>query len=246
MISLVPSWTETLLACGVEVVGRTRFCVHPDDSVRQIAVVGGTKELSWRKVDALEADLLLLDKEENTRKIAEASPIPFHATHVTGVERVAEELDALAERLEAPRLTGLAERWRAVAERPSLPDRDPAELPGVMSWVRKPKGRRERLLYLIWYRPWMAVAPQTFIGSVLARLGFGAALVPFEQRYPEVDLEAYDPDTTLLCCSSEPFPFARREALIRDTGFPAAIVDGERFSWFGLRSLRFLERELGL
>jgi hypothetical protein len=92
----------------------------------------------------------------------------------------------------------------------------------------------------------MTIAPQTFIGSVLARLGFGAALLSFDRPYPEIELESYDRETTLLCCSSEPFPFAKREKLIIDTGFPAIIVDGELYSWFGLRALRFLERELDL
>jgi iron complex transport system substrate-binding protein len=252
VVSLVPSWTETLIACDVAVVGRTRFCVHPAADARPLAnvhripIVGGTKQLSWHKVEALEADLLVLDKEENTRQIAEASPIPVHATHITGVDTVAGELDRLAERIEAPKLSALAERWRAVAAAGPLPARDPGEIPGVSSWIRRPEGPPGRLLYLIWHRPWMAVAPQTFIGSVLTHLGFGDALVAFDRPYPELELDDYDRETTLLCCSSEPFPFAKRPQLIRETGFPAAIVDGELYSWFGLRSLRFLEGELGL
>ena len=44
---MVPSLTETLIECGVEVIGRTRFCVHPLDKVSTIPVVGGTKEINW-------------------------------------------------------------------------------------------------------------------------------------------------------------------------------------------------------
>lgn len=33
VVCMVPSWTETLIECGVKVVGRTRYCVHPGDRV---------------------------------------------------------------------------------------------------------------------------------------------------------------------------------------------------------------------
>ena len=46
MISMVPSWTETLIAAGANVVGRTRFCVHPKDAVAVIPSFGGTKTLA--------------------------------------------------------------------------------------------------------------------------------------------------------------------------------------------------------
>ena len=68
MISMVPSWTETLISCGVEVVGRTRYCIHPTPVVKDIAVVGGTKNIDWKKVREIDADLLILDQEENPRR----------------------------------------------------------------------------------------------------------------------------------------------------------------------------------
>ncbi|MDP6374701.1 MAG: helical backbone metal receptor [Pseudomonadales bacterium] len=68
VVSLVPSLTETLPACGVEVVGRTRYCVHPAGFVSDIAVVGGTKGVNWQKVADLAPDLVVMDKEENTRE----------------------------------------------------------------------------------------------------------------------------------------------------------------------------------
>ena len=47
VVSLVPSWTETLIEAGVDVVGRTRFCLHPRDRVKSIPAVGGTKDADW-------------------------------------------------------------------------------------------------------------------------------------------------------------------------------------------------------
>ena len=63
VICLVPSLTETLIECGVNVVGRTRFCIHPKDRVEQIAKVGGTKGVNWERCAQLEPDLVVFDRE---------------------------------------------------------------------------------------------------------------------------------------------------------------------------------------
>ncbi len=47
---MVPSWTETLLEAGVEVVGRTHFCIHPASLALR---VGGTKNWKLSKVLSL-------------------------------------------------------------------------------------------------------------------------------------------------------------------------------------------------
>lgn len=56
VICLVPSLTEALVECGVKVVGRTRFCVHPAERVAGIRVVGGTKDVDWAACAALRPD----------------------------------------------------------------------------------------------------------------------------------------------------------------------------------------------
>jgi len=67
VVSLIPSWTETLIEASrhsdFEVVGRTRFCIHPDDCINNIPVVGGTKDVNWQRVMDCKPDLLLLDRE---------------------------------------------------------------------------------------------------------------------------------------------------------------------------------------
>ena len=115
---MVPSWTETLLACGCEVVGRTRFCIHPVEA-RQIPVVGGTKTIDWDRVRALAPDLLLLDQEENPRTMYDESPCDVFATHITSVRDVGPELDRLSLRLgdSAGTLRDVAARWSRVATR---------------------------------------------------------------------------------------------------------------------------------
>jgi len=60
------------------------------------------------------------------------------------------------------------------------------------------------------------------------------------QKYPVTDPGVL-PDNTVILASSEPYPFHRKREALLALGRPVAIVDGESFSWFGLRSLSFLE-----
>ena len=59
-----------LIEAGIEVVGRTRFCIHPREKIKNIPAVGGTKNVDWQKVNELKADLLILDQEENPKWMA--------------------------------------------------------------------------------------------------------------------------------------------------------------------------------
>ena len=243
VVCLVPSWTETLIEAGVDVVGRTRFCTHPADRVAVIPVVGGTKDTDLAKVAKLAPDLIVLDREENSRAVAEQTVVPVIATHVTSVHDVAAELNRLSERLSQPELAALAQRWRRVsrlfAAHPSQTDWH--DLPGVLEWIRPPGPEVDQFIYLIWKDPWMAVGPETFIGSMLALLGFGSRMVSPGERYPKVRLEDLDQVRTLLLFSTEPYRFAAHKSAIEALPFASALIDDQCFGWFGLRALRFLE-----
>ena len=73
IISLVPSWTETLFAMGMgnEVVGVTKFCVEPADGVASIAKIGGTKNPDVRAIAQLAPDFVIANAEENRREDVE-------------------------------------------------------------------------------------------------------------------------------------------------------------------------------
>ena len=65
IISLVPSITETLFDFGLsdqEVIGRTKFCIHPKDLVKNVDIVGGTKNLNIPKIESLSPDLIIANK----------------------------------------------------------------------------------------------------------------------------------------------------------------------------------------
>ncbi len=244
IVCLVPSWTESLVEAGANVVGRTRYCVHPRERVADIAVVGGTRDVDWPKVRAVEPDLLVLDRQENPHSIAEQSPVPWVATEVTSVESAGGELDRLGDRLKQPELSAMAERWRKVGARFAQvrPDPDWFELPGVVRWIRRPGSEVERFAYVIWKDPWKVVGSNTFVASMFEVLGYGSRMLRFQEHYPDVRLGDLDPRRTLLLFATEPYPFAGCGDLLAGLPFASAVVDGECYSWFGLRALRFLER----
>ena len=73
IVSLVPSQTELLVDIGLEdsIVGITKFCVHPSHLRKFKTVVGGTKQIHVEKIKALKPDIILCNKEENTKEIVE-------------------------------------------------------------------------------------------------------------------------------------------------------------------------------
>ncbi len=239
VISLIPSITETLVECGVNLVGRSRFCIHPAEAVARIPAVAGTKQADWSAMMDLKPDLVVLDREENTLEMARSCPFPYLALHITAVEDVAPEFRRLAERLTSPELAEVAERWRVASERPARVT-DMGSLPGIMEWWREPVNQSQ-LVYLIWRNPWMAIGQGTFIHSMLCRMGMEDHLVAYADKYPKVELEGLDPKNTALLFSSEPFPFQRYREELMALGYACALVDGEWYSWYGTRSLRFLE-----
>lgn len=230
-----------LLEAGVDVVGRTRFCIHPAQA-RAIPVVGGTKDLNAEKLRALRPDLLVLDKEENLPWMNDQAPCRTLVSHVDSITAMRALAEELARELPGhPALARIGERWRSVEDAP----------PGAWNWARIPtastawettEGRE--LLYVIWKDPWMAVAGGTFIASVFEKLGAGAFFFVHAEKYPKLAAEELARAGRVVLFSSEPFPFGRFQGELRNWAPRGALVDGESFSWFGTRSLRFLEREL--
>jgi iron complex transport system substrate-binding protein len=243
VVSLVPSWTETLLHAGVNVAGRTRFCVHPREKVAQIPTIGGTKDWDFERIRELKPDLIILDKEENPKFMGEQDEFPVLATHVESISSVTGALAQMAIRLNNSELGNLGARWEQIAQWQGLPRWQAGSgIPGLIEWGREPSGPVRSIIYVIWRNPWMTVSKATFIGSVLDKCGIGAFVRDFPTKYPEFDLSTYPPAETMLLFSSEPYPFLRKKAVLNPVSNPYAFVDGECFSWFGVRSLAFLEK----
>jgi hypothetical protein len=177
----------------------------------------------------LKPDLLIFDREENPKFMAEQSEIPFHATHVTGLADMPKSLREMGEILKNSELAAMAGAWEKIlAGRPA---------PGFPGLIEEPTGPYTQAVYLIWKDPWMAAGSGTFIASVLDYLG--VEMLRLDGKYPKIDLTLF-PKDTLLIFSSEPYPFLKKREGLAELGFPIAFADGEKFSWFGVRAQRFL------
>jgi ABC-type Fe3+-hydroxamate transport system substrate-binding protein len=231
IVSLVPSQTELLYALGLEreVVGITKFCVHPPEWFQEKKRVGGTKTVSLEKVAALRPDLVIANKEENDRAQIEALSEHF-PVWVSDVRDLPTALDMI-ECVGA--VTGKFEAAQTLV----------AGIRSAFSAHRPESGAyRPRVAYFIWRKPYMVAGGDTFIQAMLEAAGFENVFAA-ESRYPEVSremLRAYAPELLLL--SSEPYPFAEKHLAEFQELCPAAraavIVDGELFSWYGSRLLQ--------
>jgi hypothetical protein len=239
VLSLVPSWTETLIEAGIEVCGRTRFCIHPQREVSAIPVVGGTKKVDWEIIMKIKPDLVLLDKEENPKDFAQDCPFPWQATHVLDLQSSQKEMKNLAELFSNKKLFGWADELGGLLERPKNLPWNFNKIPGEILRIQDRKKIFESLLYVIWKNPWMAVRHDTYIGSVLQYFGAPLADLGGPSRYPEVS----DVELTkhYLLFSSEPFPFHKKKNELISARLSGSIVDGEKYGWFGIRSLNFLK-----
>ena len=233
IISLCPSLTELVfdLDRGSELVGVTRWCVHPADRVAEIEKVGGTKDPDVERIIDLRPDLVLLNNEENRIEDAEAlaaAGLECHASMPRDTAETAAMVRSIA--LELDRREAGERIAREIEVRAARVGREAA-------------GRRPvRFAYLVWRKPLMTVNADTFAHHLLAQAGgvnvFGAR----PERYPEIaaaDLADARPELVLLC--TEPFPFRPRHAdeLARETGLPRRafrIADGEYLSWHGSRT----------
>lgn len=227
IVSLVPSQTELLfdLGLGSEVVGITKFCIHPHDKFKSTPKVGGTKALHLDRIRELQPDLILGNKEENQQEQIETlmREFPVWMSDIHTLEDAYGMIGAVGA------MTGKAGEAASIADGIRA---DFGKLTGAA--VGAP---RKRVLYLIWKDPYMAVGAGTFIHDVLERGGWANA-VP-GGRYPELTAAAIreiSPDVIFL--SSEPYPFKERhveEFRWLCPGSAVMPVDGELFSWYGSR-----------
>lgn len=233
IISLCPSLTELVfdLGRGDELVGRTKFCVHPADRVAAVEKVGGTKNPTIARIIELAPDLVLLNEEENRREDADALAAAGVKCHVSFPRDAA----------------GTAAMVRSIGralEREAEAERIAGEIEARSTRVRAAARARApvRWAYLIWREPWMAVNGDTFIDALLTQAGGRNVFGDRAERYPVVtpdELAAAAPDVVLM--STEPFPFADKhvEELAGLTGLARRrfrIVDGELLSWHGSRT----------
>ncbi|WP_338793810.1 helical backbone metal receptor [Bernardetia sp. MNP-M8] len=227
IISLVPSQTELLfdLGIGQNVVGITKYCIHPKKNVQKIVKVGGTKDFDIDKIIALNPDLIIANKEENYKEGIEQleKQFPVWISDINDLkssfEMISEVGKLVGKQKEAKNLVHkLNPDFKELAKTDSLPE-------------------RYKVLYFIWKDPFMVAGKDTFIQDILERTNLENSTT--ENRYPILDeekIKELNPQIILL--SSEPYPFKEKHIQEFAQMLPNAyirVVDGELFSWYGSR-----------
>jgi len=239
IVSLVPSQTELLVDLGLEeyIVGVTKFCVHPERLRQDKVVVGGTKQVHFDKIKALNPDIILCNKEENTKEmIVELEQIaPVHISDIYTIDDSFELIKMYGE------LFGKEAKAYAIVEEIKLKRNN----------FKKNKQVQPKLnvAYFIWKNPYMVAANQTFISEMLLINDFQNVFQNLN-RYPVIELsELENKKLDVILLSSEPYPFKEDDVVEMKSKFPKAkviIVDGEMFSWYGSRLLEAFDYFSGL
>lgn len=229
IVSLVPSQTELLYYFGLEdeVLGITKFCIHPQKWFKNKSRIGGTKELNISKILDLKPDLVIGNKEENTREDIEE-------LERNGVKVWMSDINSFDEAL-----TMIKQLGTIVNKNKEANQLCEAITHGFQSLRNVGKGKS--VLYLIWDEPPIVVGKNTFIHSVIEQLGFLNACSL--NRYPQLN-QFPNPLPDYIFLSSEPFPFSQTHIEKYQRLFPKSkviLVDGEMFSWYGSHMLEAVQ-----
>jgi ABC-type Fe3+-hydroxamate transport system substrate-binding protein len=234
IISMVPSQTELLSYLGLEneVVGITKFCVHPESWFRNKTRVGGTKNIDFKKIHQLSPDLIIANKEENVKEQVEELAKNYDVW-ITDVNDLSDSIKMIAD------IGNLTGRFKKASE--------------LILKIREGFGKLEELsvgqplvktAYFIWKDPYMVAASETFINNMMQYCGLENVFSE-QKRYPQIALEEINQKKTeLILLSSEPYPFKEKHREEMQKLFPkikVELTDGEMYSWYGSRLLKSIE-----
>jgi ABC-type Fe3+-hydroxamate transport system substrate-binding protein len=228
IISLVPSQTELLYDLGLddEVIGITKFCIHPEKWFRTKTRIGGTKTADIQRITSLKPDLIIANKEENVKdQIEELQKVaPVYVSDIVTLE------DALQMITDVGKLTGKLEKAEEIEN----------TIKAMFDKLSTIQPTQLRTAYLIWKDPYMAAGGDTFINEMLNRCGL-ENIFERELRYPQIEISQLSSlNCQLLLLSSEPYPFKQKHIYELQQRLPNTkilLVDGEMFSWYGSRLL---------
>jgi len=218
IISLVPSQTQLLHYLGLEdeVVGITKFCIHPKEWFHSKERVGGTKSIDIEKVRTLKPDLIIGNKEENER------------SDIESLEKI-----ALVWMSDIFNLNDALKMIESIGKITNKTDKSLELINAIQQQFKTliPLQKNKTVLYFIWNEPMMLAGSNTFIDAMLKQCGL--INLAGDERYPEATGNE-KPDVVFL--SSEPFPFAEKHKSEFQQRYPKSkivLVDGEFFSWYG-------------
>ena len=230
IVSLVPSQTELLFDLGLteEVIGITKFCTEPEDKVKNVKKVGGTKKFNFNVIAELKPDLIIGNKEENYEEGINQlkQDYPVWMSDIVTLD------DALQMIKQVGMLVGAEIAANDMAEKIKKSTED------LAATVNNSSGKTAA--YFIWQKPYMVAGSDTFIDEMMKLCGLQNVFSD-QDRYPEITLDTLQqtkPDVVML--STEPYPFKQShvdelQALLPDAH--VLLVDAMYFSWYGSRLL---------
>ncbi|WP_316807230.1 helical backbone metal receptor [Pedobacter agri] len=234
IVSIVPSQTELLFDLGLdqEIVGLTKFCIHPIEKFAARTKVGGTKKLNIDLIKDLKPDLIIGNKEENTQSDIEelAEHFPVWMSDIFTLNDAMKTITQIGELVDREPEAGYLNHLISAGF-------NDLKTLALQNQIDK------KVAYLIWRKPYMAAGKNTFIDDVL--LVNGMTNVIHHERYPTITLEKLkylNPQLILL--SSEPYPFAEKHIEEIQKAIPNVsikLVDGEMFSWYGSRLVKAVQ-----
>jgi ABC-type Fe3+-hydroxamate transport system substrate-binding protein len=236
IVCLVPSITELLCDLGLAkyLVGRTGFCIHPKDVVRDIPKIGGTKDVNIGKIRQLAPTHLIVNIDENEKPTVEQLAQFIPHVIVTHPVTPRDNLDLF---LLLGAIFNVLPKARQLC----------AAFEENLQRVKVDKVSKN-ILYCIWKDPWMTVSRDTYIARTLALRGWQhwqtQQTSQLDKRYPVFewdDANLCQVDAVLL--STEPYSFSQLhvEQLQQTIQKPVILVDGEMLSWYGSRAIAGLK-----
>ncbi|HRP02141.1 MAG TPA: helical backbone metal receptor [Candidatus Kapabacteria bacterium] len=228
IISLVPSITELLyeLNIGDNIVAKTKFCIHPKIENENITLLKGTKNFEVDKIIQLRPDIVIANKEENSKDLIEEL-LNYCPVYITDVNNITSALKMIID---------IGAICNKNNEANILATNIRTEINNL------PKMLSGRAAYLIWKQPLMSITGNTFINSMLELIGIDNIFKNREGNYPEVtQQEIIDNRPDYIFLSTEPYRFTNVHIPKFQSMFPNSkvlIIDGEMCSWYGSRMLK--------
>lgn len=226
IVSLVPSQTELLVTLGLSnsIVGVTKFCVHPKGFKNTKTIVGGTKQVHYTKIKKLCPDIIICNKEENTKEMVLALEriAPVWVSDIYTIEDTLEMICQFGQLFLVP---------EPAKDLIKTIDEAYQDFKKFMATKQSKK-----VAYVIWKNPYMVAGATTFIDCLLKLNNFENIFSTKDARYPEV-LEQELKEAAIVFLSTEPFPFKDSDVLQLKNALnkEVRLVNGEYFSWYGSR-----------
>ena len=226
IISLVPSQTELLfdLGIGARVIGITKFCIHPKIWHISKIRIGGTKQLNIEKINELNPDLIIGNKEENNKSQV-TNLMKKHPVWMSDISNL-EDSFSMINSIGA--ITNSANNSAAIVS-------------NIRQEFSKltPLNSSKKVLYLIWKNPYIAAGKKTFINNMILACGLiNCVLNTRDPQLTNKEIKQLNPEIIFL--SSEPYPFKEKHIIELQELLPNTLiilVNGELFSWYGSRLL---------